>query len=126
MAPAFRHTLLIQRLPARPLAVAPEPQRDGRLADAQAPQREVGHPVRQVRTWLHRYQQRGVDSLEDHPRSGRLSKDRLAGPIVDAQASQSPRCSGHVQPQAFVPASAVEHEDDLLGGTGADLAGKGG
>jgi transposase len=50
-----------------------------------------------VRTWLHRYAQHGVAGLEDHPRSGRPPKDRQAGPIVDAQASQSPRCSGHVQ-----------------------------
>ena len=50
-----------------------------------------------VRTWLHRYVQQGVAGLEDHPRSGRPPQDRQAGPIVDAQASQSPRCSGHVQ-----------------------------
>jgi transposase len=50
-----------------------------------------------VRTWLHRYEQQGVAGLEDHPRSGRPPKDQLAGPIVDAQVSQSPRCSGHVQ-----------------------------
>jgi transposase len=50
-----------------------------------------------VRTWLHRYEQQGVVGLDDHPRSGRPPKDRLAGPIVDAQASQSPPCSGHVQ-----------------------------
>jgi transposase len=50
-----------------------------------------------VRTWLHRYAQHGVAGLEDHARSGRPPKDHLAGPIVDAQASQSPRCSGHVQ-----------------------------
>src|SRR5258708_14734354 len=50
-----------------------------------------------VRTWLHRYEQHGVAGLDDHPRSGRPPKDRLAGPIVDAQASQSPPCSGHVQ-----------------------------
>src|SRR5260221_72217 len=50
-----------------------------------------------VRTWLHRYAQQGVAGLEDHPRSGRPPKDQLAGPIVDAQVSQSPRCSGHVQ-----------------------------
>jgi transposase len=50
-----------------------------------------------VRTWLHRYQQHGVAGLYDQPKSGRPPKDRLAGPIVDAQASQSPRCSGHVQ-----------------------------
>jgi transposase len=50
-----------------------------------------------VRTWLHRYAQQGVAGLEDHARSGRPPKDRQAGSIVDAQASQSPRCSGHVQ-----------------------------
>ncbi len=50
-----------------------------------------------VRTWLHRYEQHGVAGLDDHPRSGRPPKERLAGPIVDAQASQSPPCSGHVQ-----------------------------
>lgn len=50
-----------------------------------------------VRTWLHRYQRLGVAGLYDLPKSGRPPKDRLAGPIVDAQASQSPRCSGHLQ-----------------------------
>ncbi len=50
-----------------------------------------------VRTWLHRYAQQGVAGLEDHPRRGRPPQDALAGPIVDAQAGQSPRCSGHVQ-----------------------------
>lgn len=50
-----------------------------------------------VRTWLHRYERAGVAGLADEPRSGRPPKDPLAGPIVDAQASQSPPCSGHVQ-----------------------------
>jgi hypothetical protein len=50
-----------------------------------------------VRIWLHRYEQHGVAGLEDEPRSGRPPKDSLAGQIVDAQASQSPPCSGHVQ-----------------------------
>ena len=50
-----------------------------------------------VRTWLHRYAQHGVAGLQDQPRRGRPPKDQLAGPIVDVQASQSPRCSGHVQ-----------------------------
>ena len=50
-----------------------------------------------VRIWLHRYQQHGVTGLQDEPRSGRPLKEQLAGPIVDAQASQSPPCSGHVQ-----------------------------
>src|SRR5215469_18608602 len=48
-----------------------------------------------VRTWLHRYQRLGVAGLYDLPKSGRPLKDRLAGSIVDAQASQSPRCSGY-------------------------------
>ena len=48
-----------------------------------------------VRTWLHRFQRLGVAGLDDLPKSGRPPKDRLAGPIVDAQASQSPRGSGH-------------------------------
>jgi transposase len=56
---------------------------------------ECGEDV--VRTWLHRYQRHGVVGLYDAPKSGRPPKERLAGPIVDAQASQSPRCSGHVQ-----------------------------
>lgn len=50
-----------------------------------------------VRTWLHRYEQQGVDGLEDDQRSGRPPKDALAGIIVDTQASQSPPCSGHGQ-----------------------------
>ena len=54
-----------------------------------------GHDV--VRTWLHRYRARGVAGLADLPRSGRPPTDRLARQIVDAQASQSPRCAGLVQ-----------------------------
>ena len=54
-----------------------------------------GHDV--VRTWLHRYRARGVAGLHDLPRSGRPARDQLAGGIVDAQASQSPRCAGLVQ-----------------------------
>lgn len=50
-----------------------------------------------VRTWLHRYQAHGVAGLEDEPRSGRPPKDPLAQQIIDAQASQPPDCSGHVQ-----------------------------
>jgi transposase len=50
-----------------------------------------------VRTWLHRYQQHGVSGLYDQPKSGRPPKERWAGPIIEAQVSQSPRCSGHVQ-----------------------------
>lgn len=50
-----------------------------------------------VRTWLHRYRDRGVAGLQDRPRSGRPPTDPLARHIVDAQASQSPRCAGLVQ-----------------------------
>ncbi len=50
-----------------------------------------------VRGWLHRYEERGVAGLADEPRSGRPPKDPLAGSIVDAQASQSPRNSGLVR-----------------------------
>ncbi len=50
-----------------------------------------------VRTWLHRYEQKGIAGLEDEPRSGRPPKDPLARHIIDAQASQWPQCSGHVQ-----------------------------
>src|SRR5229473_5905012 len=54
-----------------------------------------GHDV--VRTWLHRYEREGVAGLEDEPKSGRPPQDPLARHIVDAQAGQSPECSGHVQ-----------------------------
>ncbi len=56
---------------------------------------EVGEDT--VRTWLHRYQERGADGLEDRPRPGRPPRDRLARPIVDAQASNPPCHSGLVQ-----------------------------
>lgn len=50
-----------------------------------------------VRTWLHRYEQQGVEGLQDEPRSGRPPQYPLAGNIIDTQASQSPRNSGHLQ-----------------------------
>jgi len=50
-----------------------------------------------VRDWLHRFQERGPDGLEDRPRPGRPPKDRLARQIVDAQASNPPGNSGLVQ-----------------------------
>lgn len=50
-----------------------------------------------VRLWLHRYIEEGVRGLEDAPRPGRPRTHPLAGHIVDTQASQAPRCSGHVQ-----------------------------
>lgn len=54
-----------------------------------------GHEV--VRTWLHRYRTHGIAGLQDLPRSGRPPRERLARQIVDAQASQSPRCAGLLQ-----------------------------
>ena len=56
---------------------------------------EVGEDT--VREWLHRYQQRGVDGLDDCPRPGRPPRDRLARQIVDAQVSNPPSHSGLVQ-----------------------------
>jgi transposase len=50
-----------------------------------------------VRTWLHRYAAEGIAGLADEPRSGRPPTDPLARAIIDAQASQPPDCSGHVQ-----------------------------
>ena len=50
-----------------------------------------------VRQWLRRYRDRGIAGLEDLPRRGRPPADPLARRIVDAQASQSPRCAGLVQ-----------------------------
>lgn len=50
-----------------------------------------------VRTWLHRYEAHGVAGLADLPRGGRPPRDRLARQIIDAQASQSPRCAGLIQ-----------------------------
>lgn len=49
-----------------------------------------------VRQWLHRYRAHGVAGLADLPRTGRPPKDPLARQIIDAQAEQSPRCSGLV------------------------------
>ena len=56
---------------------------------------DVGADV--VRTWLHRYQQAGPAGLDDRPRPGRPPRDRLARPIIDAQASNRPCNSGLVQ-----------------------------
>jgi transposase len=56
---------------------------------------DVGADV--VRTWLHRYQQAGPAGLYDRPRPGRPPRDRLARPIIDAQASNPPCNSGLVQ-----------------------------
>ena len=56
---------------------------------------ELGEDV--VRDGLHRFQERGPDGLEDHPRPGRPPKDRLARHISDAQMQNGPRTSGLLQ-----------------------------
>jgi transposase len=56
-----------------------------------------------VRQWLRRYRERGEPGLEDLPRPGRPPKDRLAPHVIDAQMSQPPTCSGHVQTCWTVP-----------------------
>jgi transposase len=49
-----------------------------------------------VYSWLERYRLEGIAGLDDEPRSGRPpSTPHLRG-IVEAQASQSPGCSGYV------------------------------
>jgi transposase len=50
-----------------------------------------------VRTWLHRYQQDGVDGLADCPRPGRPLTVGLARSVVDEQASVPPHTVGLVQ-----------------------------
>jgi transposase len=50
-----------------------------------------------VRLWLQRYSEDAVRGWEDTPRPGRPRTHPLAGHIVDAQASQSPECSRHIQ-----------------------------
>lgn len=50
-----------------------------------------------VRNWIHRYPQEGIAGLYDRPRSGRPLNDPQEAAIIEAQASQSPPCSGHVQ-----------------------------
>ena len=50
-----------------------------------------------VRTWLHRYADRGVAGLGDLPRSGRPPTDPQARRLVDAQAGRSPRRAGLAQ-----------------------------
>lgn len=56
-----------------------------------------------VRQWLHRYAAQGETGLDDLPRVGRPPRDRLAAAIIDAQMSQPPPRSGHVQTCWTVP-----------------------
>lgn len=49
-----------------------------------------------VYSWLERYRLEGIGGLEDDPRSGRPPGTPHVRGIVEAQASQSPGCSGYV------------------------------
>lgn len=49
-----------------------------------------------VYAWLERYRQNGAEGLEDKPRSGRPPSDPHLTGILQAQAGQSPECSGYV------------------------------
>jgi transposase len=49
-----------------------------------------------VYSWLERYRAEGIGGLEDDPRSGRPPNTPHLRAIVEAQAGQSPECSGHV------------------------------
>jgi transposase len=56
----------------------------------------MGYSAETVYTWLERYRQQGVAGLTDQPRSGRPVLDQCLTGIVQAQASQSPGCSGYL------------------------------
>jgi hypothetical protein len=51
-----------------------------------------------VRHWLHPYQELEIAGPGDESHPGRPAKDPMAKYIVDAQAGQSPDCSGHLRP----------------------------
>ena len=55
-----------------------------------------GYSTETVYTWLERYAQVGADGLIDQPRSGRPKQEPYLTAIVQAQASQSPRCFGYL------------------------------
>jgi putative transposase len=55
-----------------------------------------GYSAETVYTWLQRYEQAGVEGLIDQPRSGRPKSEPYLTAIVQAQASQSPRCFGYL------------------------------
>jgi putative transposase len=55
-----------------------------------------GYSAETVYTWLERYQQAGAEGLVDQPRSGRPKQEPYLTAIVQAQASQSPRCFGYL------------------------------
>lgn len=55
-----------------------------------------GYSAETVYSWLERYQQAGAEGLVDQPRSGRPKQEPYLTAIVQAQASQSPRCFGYL------------------------------
>ncbi|HMF11584.1 MAG TPA: helix-turn-helix domain-containing protein [Gemmataceae bacterium] len=78
---------------------------------------ELGEEV--VRDWLHRFQERGPDGLEDHPRPGRPPQDRLARHIVDAQMRAGWWGSGKHSKEVFglpaYPRSKDQRDKSMLG-----------
>jgi transposase len=56
----------------------------------------MGYSAETAYTWLERYRQGGIAGLYDKPRSGRPVRERFLIGIVQAQASQSPRCLGYL------------------------------
>ena len=56
----------------------------------------LGYSAETVYTWLERYQQAGAEGLVDQARSGRPKSEPYLTAIVQAQASQSPRCFGYL------------------------------
>lgn len=61
-----------------------------------------------VYSWLERYRAEGVAGLEDDPRSGRPPNTPHLRDIVEAQAGQSPECSGYVA-SCWTVGSLVAH-----------------
>lgn len=55
----------------------------------------MGYSDETVYTWLARYQRLGSAGLQDEPRSGRPRQLQHLNAMVQAQASQSPRCFGY-------------------------------
>ena len=57
----------------------------------------LGYDAQTVRIWLKAYQRQRCAGLDDAPRSGRPPIDRHLTAVVQAQASQPPPNSGHLQ-----------------------------
>ena len=58
----------------------------------------LGYVAASVCTWLVAYQTHGVAGLHDVPRSGRPPREKHLVAIAQAQPSQTPPNSGHLQP----------------------------